>query len=197
MNEITMNYLMEKGSEILYLCYKEDINFPRSCGLVSSFMAYNLFNNEEIRNLYDVNYFRGHYRDDNEEDDCPYLDLNDDDFSECIDCSCDFIVGHSWIELVNKNTNKIHIIDLTSSQFSDDIGDLEVFLMENKCLSKSEVVNTLSNYGSFIEDINKDNYIRTSNGTPGEEIFNTISYTVSEAGISIDEFWKNKAIFLF
>ena len=194
MENVNQDYLMEKGKEILYLCYKNDVSFPRSCGVTSAYISFYLFKNEAFRNKYKINLVRGHFRNTNQEDDCPFFDLESGDFSECANCTCDYFTQHSWVEIKDNEDMKLTILDFTISQFSEDIGDLEEYLHDNKSLSAEELITLLKKYGKFIVENNNQVYFPETI-TPALEVYNKISKVIEEEGISELEYWEDKSSF--
>lgn len=173
--------LIENDVErVMYHHYEKDMSFPRSCGSVSMLMTY-LLHLRGLSKYYNIEYIRGHYRDDNSEDiGCDeLLNLNYDrtynlkDF-ECSGCSCEYMVGHSWIELTSKTDKTVYIIDLTSIQFEEDFGDYQDTII-NSVFDKDELMDYMSKNSDFV--ITKDdsrflNYIRTEESLDSSYVYN-------------------------
>ena len=179
---------VEEIKDILYLCYEERqmTAFPSSCGLVSEVLAY-LFGISELSDEYEIFYQRGHYRNDEYEEDCDdeeYLDFKRGDNLDrfpCINCTCYFMNQHSWIELVSKKDGKITILDFTSIQF----GDYSGFVLETE-RDRESLYEFMKRHSTFlIEEKNPlfKNYI------PSQDRFNR-NYLISkvEQEMKADEY---------
>lgn len=178
--------------DILYHLYKTDISFPRSCGSVSMVMTL-ILSNSSIKDEYEVNYIRGHYRNDNEYEDC-YCDiaeLNFDRFSdlkdfECLNCNCEYMIGHSWIEITNKVTKENIILDFTSIQLEDDFCDYHSEILESN-FDKKELFDYLTKRSKFVvspDDLRYRKYIKSEKELNGEYILSKTVETISENCIS-------------
>lgn len=154
--------------ETWYYAFKNDLNFPQSCGLVSLIMTYFL-NYTNLRNIYDIYCTRGCFKNEKEEDENFCEDFIDvDRYSidnleiPCGNCnSCDFMVSHSWIELISKENNETIILDFTSIQFEDDFCDYQEKLLTKK-FSKDELYEYIIKRSNIIitkEDNIFKNYI--------------------------------------
>lgn len=151
--------------DILYYACKNDISFPRSCGIVSTLFAY-FFKDTELAKDYEIVLVRGVYRNENE------ADFGCDDISDdidryhcqnwnhcCVDCGCDYMNPHSWIEI--QKGEKTAIIDATKIQFEDDFVDYQEYLLKTK-LTKEKLFDYLDEHSTmFLEESSEDfkNYI--------------------------------------
>lgn len=147
---------IEKIKQVLFYAYEHDVYFPKSCGKVSMMLT-TIFQNSSLQKDYNIIYIRGYFKNEKEYDNCYCLDV-DSEFKRgdniknfpCIDCDgCDYIIPHSWIELKNKNTNKVIIIDFTSIQFTTNF---EIYSDELSCnkFKKDELYNYLIKRSKFI-----------------------------------------------
>ena len=176
---------------ILYHLYLSDVSFPRSCGVVSMVLACILETKDYITSKYNVIYNRGHFRNDNELEfcSCDISKLNclrfDTDIistMECVNCSCEYMTGHSWVELIDKETKEVTILDYTSIQFTEYFPDYQDELLNNK-YSKKELFNYLNEKSCFY--VNKNNvdfnkYIKSEEEFSGEYILNSVKNTYKE-----------------
>ena len=181
--------------DVLYQLYLSDISFPRSCGAVSMAIACILQTKDYITSKYDVMYHRGHFRNDNEYEFCycDIADLNCLRFSkdiiatmECLNCSCDYMVGHSWVELIDKETKDVTILDYTSIQFAEDFPDYQIEILENE-YTKDEIFNYLKLRSCFYvhkDNVNFDKYIKSERELSGEYILKTVKDTYKENAVS-------------
>lgn len=178
--------------DLLYHLYKTDISFPRSCGSVSMAMAL-ILQNTDIKEEYDISYIRGHFRNDNEYEDC-YCDVAELDFDrfsdisnfECLNCNCDYMIGHSWIEFTNKITKENIILDFTSIQLEEDFCDYHSDILESD-FNKEELFDYLQKRSKFIvfsNDSRYRKYIKSEKQLSGEHILSTTKETISENCIS-------------
>ena len=183
---------IEEVKNVLYHHYKTDASFPRSCGSVSMALAY-LFEMSDLSKEYEVSYQRGHYRNDNDEwgDECHEFDFtfkrgdNLESFP-CLNCSCDYMVGHSWIELESKVDKEIIILDFTSIQFEEDFYDYqdELFSLE---YSKNELYDYIAMRSKFVvrnEDYQFDRYINSERTYTGRYLIQAVEDTVKNNGAS-------------
>lgn len=181
MNKVIKNYITNSGVNLLYYCYNNEPSFPRNCGTISMLLALLLYSNKSITNKYKIYYIRGHYKDISEEkySKCnDYVNITRSRYkcSKCINCTCDYMTAHSWVELIDKISKCNTIIDFTSCQFADRIGDLEQFLIDNSYLSKEELYFHISKISTiYISNKNKlfKNYIPDTKKISGKEIFTT------------------------
>lgn len=182
LNEARINEV----KDILYHCYQTDVSFPRSCGTVSMVLAY-LFELSDLSDEYEITYERGHYRNENEEEWCEELSLdfqrgdNLENFP-CFNCNCDYMVGHSWIELVSKIDQEIFILDFTSIQFEEDFGDYHEELLDSDH-DKDSLYDYISRRSKFVID-NTDwrfnHYINSERTRTGKELVRTVKETIEE-----------------
>lgn len=139
---------------ILYYHYKNDIYFPKSCDSVSKTIAYALSKDKDICDNYIVKIKRGHFFNENETEDCYCINFNEDEVnnlnSNCSECSCDYMITHSWLELTSKKDNKRTIVDFTSIQFNEYSN-----LGEN--VTEEEIYNFLKSNSEFL--ITEDNHL--------------------------------------
>lgn len=184
-----------EAKKILFHCYKEDINFPKSCGAVSMTLACILQTIEHITAKYLIKYHRGHFRNDNEYEEC-FCDIAEEDclrFNsdlikniQCINCTCEYMVGHSWVELINKENQEITILDFTSIQFEDEFPDYESELLESD-FNKDELFNYLIEKSQFYvhkKDSRFNKYLRTEQVVTGEYILNKTKEVYSDNSVS-------------
>lgn len=184
------NFLNNKAKEILYICYKYDMSFPRSCSVVSNFLAYSLYEDENMRNQYETMYIRGHYRDDEEFCECDEIE---DGYHCPIDCSCDHMMGHSWLEIKDKATESILLVDFTVSQFSEDFSDLQSEILDSGRFSPNSLFALISKYGDCISSKINSNYVKGSKSVKAEHIFDTVNETLLSNEITPREYWETKA----
>lgn len=179
-------------TDLLYHLYKTDISFPRSCGSVSMAMAL-ILHNTDIKEEYDITYIRGHFRNDNEYEDC-YCDVAELDFDrfsginnfECLKCNYDYMIGHSWIELANKITKENIILDFTSIQLEEDFCDYHSDILESD-FNKEELFDYLQKRSKFIvfsSDLRYRKYIKSERELDGECILSKTKETISEDCVS-------------
>lgn len=177
----------EELVDLLYFLYKNDVVFPRSCSSVSMPMALILYKTN-IKDDYMVKYIRGHFRNDNEQEEC-YCDIVELDFDrfsniedfECTNCNCEYMVAHSWIELTNKTTEDTIILDFTSIQFEEDFCDYHPEILQSS-FNKEELFDYLYKRSKFIVFPNESvykNYIKSGNELDGEHISNTVDNLIS------------------
>lgn len=169
---------IQEVKEILYYHYRTDVVFPRSCGSVSMILTY-LFEKSELSSEYDIYYKRGHYRNDNEEEDslCEDLSVEYDRYSSlksfpCVNCGCDYMVGHSWIEIINKESNEMIILDFTSIQFEEEFADYHQELLDSE-FDETELYDFLAKNSTFIVKKTDDkfrNYINSQKSYAGKEV---------------------------
>jgi len=183
---------IEEVQSVLHHHYLTDVAFPRSCGSVSMALSY-LFEKSSLSNDYDISYQRGHYRNDNEEEDC-YCDEvsftfkrgdNLDKFP-CLNCHCDYMVGHSWIELKNKKDNKVTILDFTSIQFEEDFIDYQEELLNSKH-GKESLYHYLLERSKFVvheTDFQFNRYISSERTYTGAHLVKTVQETIENKGVS-------------
>lgn len=184
--------MVEEVKNVLYHHYLTDVAFPRSCGSVSMVLTY-IFQTTTLSNNYEISCHRGHYRNDNEYEDC-YCDEssfifkrgdNLDNFP-CLNCSCDYMVGHSWIEFKNKDTHAVTILDFTSIQFEDDFGDYHEDLISSNH-NKISLYNYLSKHSKFIieeEDIQFNRYISSERVYTGSHLIKAVQDTIDNNSCS-------------
>ena len=197
-NNLTLEDLncKEELINLLYYLYKNDFYFPRSCGAVSTTLAC-ILQDKNVKDLYNIKYVRGHYRNDYEEfqGGCYVLDedacVNELDYNrysnltdfECYNCSCDYMVGHSWIELESTdNSEESIILDFTSIQFEEDFDDYYNELLEDK-FDKNELFTYLKDRSHFIvysNDLRYENYLKSERELTGEYIHNTVARVLQE-----------------
>lgn len=183
---------IEEVKSVLYHHYKTDVFFPRSCGSVSMALAY-LFAISDLSKEYNVSYQRGHYRNDNEEEDsyCDELDFAfkrgaDLEAFPCLNCSCDYMVGHSWIELESKADGRIIILDFTSIQFEEDFYDYQDELLNSE-YNKNELYDYLSKRSKFVvksEDYQFERYIDSERTYTSEYVIQSVKDTIKRNGAS-------------
>lgn len=121
--------------DVLYYAYKYDLSFPRSCGLVSMILTYLFGSNETFTQKYDISCVRGCFRDPEGEDYCEdfFEDMyryncESEDFLSCgcHNCgACTLMTPHSWIEIKNRITDEVTILDFTSIQFEENFPDYQ------------------------------------------------------------------------
>lgn len=109
-----------EAQRVLYYAYKTSETFPRSCGVVSGLLARIIYR-QNLLPEYDVYYIRGlHLKQYEIPDECSFCRG-----AEKIPCSsCEGCCGvdeHSWIEVVDKQTNERIILDFTSIQFDEEV----------------------------------------------------------------------------
>lgn len=152
--------------DTIFYHYKSDINFPRSCGSISMTLTA-IFEDSNLKELYDISYVRGHFRNDYEEEYCycevglyeTYDRLSDLNNFDCHDCSCDYMTAHSWIEFKDKITKKVTIIDFTNIQFEENFPDYHSDIVEsNYSLTKNEIFEYIYNRSSFIVSSTHKNF---------------------------------------
>lgn len=154
LKDLDINELFIK--ETLFYAYKRDVNFPKSCGLVSLIMTY-LLSYTELPKYYDIFCTRGCFKNEKEEDEnfCEdYMEINrfnaDEVETDCGYCDCcDFMISHSWIELINREKDETLILDFTAIQFEDNFVDYEEDLL-NKPYSKDELYQYINERTNFI-----------------------------------------------
>ena len=183
---------LNEVKEILYHHYKTDIVFPRSCGSVSMGLVL-MMQNSHLSKEYQILYQRGHFRNDYEYEFC-YCDMAEENFNRfscldnfnCRNCSCDYMVGHSWIELIDKSTNEITILDFTSIQFEEDFPDYQSEISEN-ILDKEELYDYIFKRSKFVvheNDTRFKNYIKSERTYTGEYILNQTKEIIEENSVS-------------
>lgn len=123
--------------DILYYAYKNDISFPRSCGLVSTLLTYFL-KDTLLSSKYEVKCIRGIFKNIEVSEWCEDVEYEIDrynyEFYDCIchNCGCcDFMNPHSWVELQNKENNKVIILDFTQIQFDSNFCDLQQEILDS------------------------------------------------------------------
>lgn len=185
---------LEEVKKVLYYHYKKDISFPRSCSSVSMSLAL-MMANTDLSKEYDIYYHRGHFRNDEWVEEGCFLEYDKEEYptrtcfdnmSECSGCTCDFLTGHSWIELIDKNTNKVTILDFTSIQFDEDICDLESDLKESN-FNKDEFFDFMLNNSNFVVNETDDNYIKyikTGVSYEGNFLIEKTKETIKENAVS-------------
>ncbi len=154
MNKELQEIILSKGKDILYYCYTNEIGFPRNCGIASMVLTHLLHSVKEISGEYTINYVRGHYVNPNSEgglceryqDMSEYISYYN---AQCGSCTCEHVNVHSWVELINKENGDVVVVDLTNSQFSEDVGDLEEYVLTNK-LDKDELYQYVSEFSHFL-----------------------------------------------
>lgn len=170
--------IIQYGEDVLFYGYKNEIGFPRICGLASAIIALLLYVDKNIRSTYDIYEVRGHYRNDFEEDERCDEWLCEDSCHE--GCCCDFMPFHSWIKLIEKNSNKEYIVDFTGCQFHEDIRDIEGDLMDTNIFNnKEDLFKYIKNYSDFIIDSDNEsykNYIANIDLLSAKEIFDVAYY---------------------
>lgn len=184
-----MNILSEvikDVKEVMYFHYKCDISFPRSCGSISTILTY-VFQNTKLKNLYEISYKRGHFKNKLQEEDCfcdeNMYNLSFDfqrgydlaDFS-CINCGCNYMVEHSWIELKNLKDNKISILDFTSIQFEEECYNYFDEIQNTK-FNEDSLYEYLKDRSCFIieeDDERFYNYIVSKEGYSGEDLLKSV-----------------------
>lgn len=175
---------------VFYYHYKNDINFPRSCGSISVVMTV-ILQNSSAKELYDIFYVRGNYKNDlyieddacEEVVECDYNRESNLSSFDCIGCGgCDYMLGHSWIELVDKKTKKTIILDLTSIQLEEDFGDYETDIMNSE-FDKNELFDYMLERSKFIvleSDSRFNNYIRSEEVCTGRDILVLIKEIIAD-----------------
>lgn len=179
---------IQEVKEVLYHHYRTDWHFPRSCGYVSMTLAY-LFEKSELSSEYDICYKRGHYRNDNEEEDshCNELSREYDRYSPlnsfpCTNCGCDYMIGHSWIEITDKRNGEALILDFTSIQFEEDFADYHQELLDSD-FNATELYEYLGKNSNFVikeSDYQFKNYIKSQESYTGKELIEGILKAVNE-----------------
>lgn len=183
---------IEEVQKVLYHHYLNDVVFPRSCGSVSMVLAY-LFEKSNLSNDYEISYQRGHYRNDNEEeyfycDEVSFTFNRGDNLDKfpCLNCNCDYMVGHSWIELKNKKDNKVTILDFTSIQFEEDFIDYHEELLNIK-YDKESLYNYLLKRSKFVvheTDFQFNRYINSQRTYTGSHLVKTVKEIIENKGAS-------------
>ena len=179
--------------------YLDDINFPRSCGSISMILTV-IFQDSNLKDKYDISYVRGHFRNDYQEEYCEcefiYYDKYDrfsnlDNF-DCSNCTCDYMTGHSWIELRNKSTDEVVIVDFTNIQFEEDFPDYQSEILEsNYAFNTNEIFEYLKERSEFIIDKNHryfNHYIVSKKVCSGEYALNKTKEVIKknkESGVTI------------
>lgn len=185
---------LNEVKKVLYYHYKKDISFPRSCSSVSMTLAL-MMANSELSKEYDIFYHRGHFRNDEWVEEGCFIEYEEEEYptrydfecmSECKNCTCDFLTGHSWIELIDKKTNKVTILDFTSIQFNEDICDLESDLKESN-FNEDELFDFMLNNSEFV--VKQDNpkflkYIKTGISHEGQFVLDTTKKIIKEKSVS-------------
>lgn len=174
--------LLKEIKDVLFYHYKNDVVFPRSCSSVSMTLAY-LLELSEVSSSYEVYYKRGHYRNDNEEEDIYCHELEGEyrrgcsmKTFPCLNCNCDYMVGHSWIELVSKTDRETIILDFTSIQFEPDFVDYHSDLLESDH-NKDSLYKYLVARSKFIveeSDYQFSRYINSGHTHTGECLVETV-----------------------
>lgn len=155
-------------AKTLYYAYKNDTNFPESCGTVSSIMTF-LLSYTDISKYYYVNYIRGYYKNPKYEDEnfCEdYVEINRSTCEKVKCCynkctCCDVLTGHSWIEITDKDMGELTILDFTSIQFKDDYSRYKEELLISNHTEDSllEYIAQRSNFVINKKDKEFENYI--------------------------------------
>lgn len=178
--------------DLLYHLYKTDRHFPKSCGSVSMALALMLYNADD-NSEYDISYIRGHFINENEDEHCYCIEIEEDfnrfsDLSEfkCVNCGCDYIVEHSWVEVKNKKTDENVILDFTSIQFIEAFTDCYYEILESN-FNKSQLYNYLERLSKFIisaNDSEYEKYIKSKKKLDGKHIYDKTVETISENSVS-------------
>lgn len=187
------SYITGQGQNILFYSFENEIGFPRTCGTVSTILAIMLYINKDIRDKYNIFYIRGHFKNNNEEDefycdDYEEMSRSNFEYNKCINCNCcDFINAHSWVEITNKETGIVYIIDFTGIQFHQDIKDIESIILQPN-LNKDSLFEFIKKYSKFIitkEHENFENYIPDVKNLTGQFLYE-ISVEKYNDGIDTD-----------
>lgn len=123
--------------DILFYAYKNDISFPRSCGLVSNILTYFL-KDTLLSSKYEVKCIRGVFKNIDAPEWCDDVEYEINRYNyESYDCichncgCCNFMNPHSWVELQNKENNKVIILDFTQIQFDSNFCDLQQEILDS------------------------------------------------------------------
>lgn len=172
------NQILEKASSALYYACLYDISFPRSCGLVSMLVTFDIHAIPGLAEHFDIYYCRGHFRDnyyadENFCDDYEEVDRDTADCSNCVDCTCEHMAQHSWIELVHKNSGKTIILDFTSIQFGEFFMDHHETILTTRWTEQSLFEYLINNSEFFISEIhtNFEHYLNTGNRLSSSSIY--------------------------
>lgn len=183
---------LNEVKDILYHHYKTDVAFPRSCGSISMVLVL-MMQNSNLNKDFDITYQRGHFRNDYEYEFC-HCNIAEENFNrfsclndfECRNCGCDYMIGHSWIELRDKSTNEITILDFTSIQFEEDFPDYQSEILET-IFNKEELYDYIFKRSKFVvheSDTRFKNYIQSERTYTGEYILNQTKETIEEDAVS-------------
>lgn len=189
--------------DILYYAYKNDVVFPRSCGLVSTLLTYSL-KDTSLSSNYDIFLIRGIFKNINNEEDnfceeSDFLSINRSNFKKyefnCDYCGiCDYMNPHSWVELKDKKTNKIIILDFTQIQFDEWFPNFQDEIL-NSSWDKEELFQYIEhNSCSLIEetDIFFNYYIPTKSIISLNKLINLVNEEGSSYHNMIENFKKWK-----
>ena len=145
---------------VLVKVSKLDLYFPHSCDLITKLMC-RFISKKDLLSDYKVKYVRGHYRY-YDEVECEEVDDMDKFLFEryykfygtspCVNCNCDDIRQHSYIEV--ERDNNTFILDFSFYQFHNDFLDWESdYHNSGKCdieklieLNQYEIVDTSRYY---------------------------------------------------
>lgn len=171
----------KQGIEILELCRNIDIKFPRSCDVASTALGLELLKEESITKQYDIFKARGAYVKNGGEDEIAECmsydleeftsleDLREGDFvkNECFSCGefCGGVQVHSWLELVNRETKNIVILDITALQFLDNIDYILKEINAQKKTMEDVTERILSDFYKLDYASNLPRYVYTKKRT--------------------------------
>lgn len=102
------------------------------------------------------------------------------------------MTGHSWIELRNKSTDEVVIVDFTNIQFEEDFPDYQSEILEsNYAFNTNEIFEYLKERSEFIIDKNHryfNHYIVSKKVCSGEYALNKTKEVIKknkESGVTI------------
>lgn len=150
------------AKDILFYAYKNDLSFPRSCGLVSNILTY-FISKTSLPTKYEIHCIRGIFKDIENGEWCDDVNYEIDRYNyktyDCIchQCGCcDFMNPHSWIELIDKKTKKEYILDFTQIQFTENFPTIHQTILETIWENANDLFDYLSSNVDFFI-INDDN----------------------------------------
>ena len=161
MEKLLLNFEEEWKQCLASVQINDCFNFPSSCDTITKYMM-ELIKKTDLIQYYDFIYIRGHYIEDHDELYCEdYHDLTHKELrasvlagrkNECMNCTCDSVIQHSYIEAISKENSEIFILDFSRYQFKEDY-----FIL----LDEGYTINQLMDVCSYLvakKDVDFKNY---------------------------------------